>query len=166
MTTPTAGQAPVGLKARIRADLTASMKARDTLTTGTLRLALAAIGTAEVAGDSAKELTEPEVIAVLTKEVRKRHEAAQVYAGAGRGELADQELAEAAVLDGYLPAALTDGEVAEFVAESLVEVEQQTGSAPTMRQMGQVIKAAQARAQGRADGARIAAAVKAALAGG
>ncbi len=93
------------LKARIRSDLTASMKARDTARTGTLRMALAAIGNAEVAGTTAKELTDPEVVAVLGKEIKKRHEAAELYAGAGRQELADTELAEVAVLSEYVPAA-------------------------------------------------------------
>lgn len=162
MTDPTDLSVPQ-LKARIRADLTASMKARDTARTGTLRMALAAIGNAEVAGEVAKELTDPEVVAVLTREVRKRNEAAEVYAAADRQELADRELGEAEVLSEYLPAALTDAELGELVAASLAEVEASAGVAPTMRQMGLVIKATQAKAAGRADGSRIAAAVKAAL---
>jgi uncharacterized protein YqeY len=152
------------LKSRIRADLTASMKARDSARTGTLRMALAAIGTAEVAGEVAKELTDAEVIAVLTREVRKRNEAAEVYAGAGRQELADRELAETQVLSEYLPAALTDTELGDLVATAIAQVQASTGTPPTIRQMGLVIKAAQAGAAGRADGSRIAAAVKAALA--
>jgi uncharacterized protein YqeY len=163
MTVATDPSAPQ-LKAKIRADLTASMKARDAVRTGTLRMAIAAIGTAEVAGEVARELSDAEVIGVLTREVRKRHEAAEVYAGAGRQELADKELAEAEVLAGYLPAALTDDELDALIRASLADVEESTGSAPTLRQMGVVIKAAQARAAGRADGSRIAAAVKAALA--
>ena len=152
------------LKARIRADLTASMKARDAARTGTLRMALAAIGNAEVAGATAKELTDPEVVAVLGKEIKKRHEAAEVYAGAGRQELADTELAEVGVLSEYVPAPLTDRELGDLVAAALADVGASTGQPPTMRQMGLVIKAAQAAAAGRADGSRIAAAVRAALA--
>jgi uncharacterized protein YqeY len=152
-----------GLKDTIRADLTAAMKARDTVTTGTLRMALAAITNAEVAGEAARELSDAELVAVLTKEVRKRHEAAEVYSGAGRGELADRENAEAEVLQRYLPAQLSDDEVGSLVDQAVAEVTQALGEAPTMRQMGQVIKAAQAKAAGRAEGARIAAAVKAAL---
>ena len=152
------------LKARLRADLTASMKARDTVTTATLRMALAAITTAEVAGTSAKELTDAEVIAVLGKEVRKRAEAAEAFAGAGRAEQAAKEEAESAVLTAYLPAALTDQELAGLVAAAAADVQQESGAAPTMRQMGQVIKKVQAQAAGKADGSRIAAAVKAALA--
>lgn len=156
------GQA-AGLKDRVRADLTAAMKARDTVTTGTLRMALAAITNAEVAGDTARELSDDEVIGVLTKEVRKRHEAAEVFGGAGRAELAERETAEAQVLQRYLPAQLSDDELSTLVADAVQEVTEAIGAAPSMRQMGQVIKAAQARAAGRAEGARIAAAVKAAL---
>jgi uncharacterized protein YqeY len=152
------------LKARIRSELTASMKARDAARTGTLRMALAAIGTAEVAGATAKELSDPEVVAVLNKEIKKRHESAEVYAGAGRQELADTELAEITVLSEFVPAALSDDELAEIVDSSIADVRATTGETPSMRQMGLVIKAAQARAEGRADGSRIAAAVKAALA--
>ena len=152
------------LKDRLRADLTVAMKARDTLTTATLRLALAAITTAEVAGTEAKELSDAEVVAVLQKEVRKRGEAAEAFAGAGRAEQAAKERAEGDVLSAYLPQALTDDEVSALVAEAIGSVTAATGSAPTMRQMGLVIKDVQARAAGRADGSRIAAAVKAALA--
>ena len=152
------------LKATLRADLTASMKARDTLTTGTLRMALAAITNAEVAGTTAKELTDAEVTAVLAKEVRKRAEAAEAFAGAGRTELAEKEKAEAAVLSGYLPTQLTDAEIAELVAKAVQDVSASTGAPVTMRQMGVVIKQVQAAAAGQADGSKIAAAVKAALA--
>ncbi|HEY5880377.1 MAG TPA: GatB/YqeY domain-containing protein [Nakamurella sp.] len=152
-----------GLKERLRADLTTAMKARDTLTTATLRLALAAITNAEVAGTEAKALSDAEIIAVLNKEVRKRGEAAEAFAGAGRAEQAAKERAEADVLSGYLPTALSDDEVAGLVREAIDSVTAATGSAPTMRQMGLVVKDVQARAEGRADGSRIAAAVKIAL---
>lgn len=154
-----------GLKERLRADLTAAMKARDTLTTSTLRLALAAITTAEVAGTRAKELSDAEIVTVLQKEVRKRGEAAEAFAGAGRDEQAAKERAEAQVLSGYLPQKLTDAEVDDLVAAAVAAVTASTGAAPTMRQMGLVIKDVQARAAGRADGSRIAAAVKLALSG-
>lgn len=152
------------LKATLRADLTASMKARDTLTTGTLRMALAAITNAEVSGTTAKELTDAEVTSVLAKEVRKRAEAAEAFAGAGRAELAEKERVEAAVLSAYLPAQLTDDEISELVAKAVQDVSVSTGAPATMRQMGQVIKQVQAAAAGRADGSKIAATVKAALA--
>ena len=99
---------PAILKARLRTDLTAAMKARDGLTTGTIRMALAAITNAEVSGTTAKELTDAEVAAVLGKEIRKRNEAAEAFAGAGRAEQAAKEQAEAAVLQAYLPTPLTD----------------------------------------------------------
>ena len=167
MTDTTPGTAGGGstpaMKARLRADLTAAMKARDPLTTGTLRMALAAVTTAEVAGTTAKELSDLEVTAVLAKEVRKRAEAAEAFAGAGRSELAEKERAEAAVLSAYLPTPLTDEQLGALVAEAVDGVASDIGGPVTMRQMGQVIKAVQARADGRADGSRIAAAVKAVL---
>ena len=152
------------LKARLRADLTASMKARDTLTTGTLRMALAAVTNAEVSGTIAKELSDTEVLAVLGKEVRKRAEAAEAFAGAGRAEQAAREEAEAAVLTGYLPVPLTDSEIAELVGKAVADVAASTGAPVTMRQMGAVIKQVQAAAAGRAGGAQISAAVKTAIA--
>lgn len=152
------------LKQQLRADLTAAMKARDTLTLGTLRMVLAAVTNEEVAGSTARELTDPEVTTVLAREVKKRKESAEAFDGAGRTELAQRERAESAVIAAYLPQQLTDDEVAALVAESVAAVADSTGAAPTMKQMGLVIKDAQARAAGRAEGAKIAAAVKAALA--
>lgn len=152
------------LKDKVRADLTAAMKARDTLVTGTLRMVLAAITNEEVAGSQAKELTDHDVIRVMAREVKKRNESAEVYAGASRQELADKELAEAEVISQYLPQQLTDGELEALVTSAVAAV-QSSGDAPSMKQMGPVIKAVQAAAAGRADGSRISAAVKAALAG-
>lgn len=161
--TETSG-APATLKARLRTDLTTAMKARDTLTTGTIRMALAAITTAEVSGTTAKELSDVEVAAVLGKEIRKRAEAAEAFAGAGRSEQSAKEVAEAAVLQAYLPTQLTDDEVAALVSTAVDGVAASTGAPVTMGQMGMVIKQVQAAAVGRADGARISAAVKAVLA--
>lgn len=155
---------PAELKQRIRTDLTAAMKSRDQLVTGTLRMALAAITNEEVAGTSAKELTDPDVVRVLTREVKKRNESAEVYAGAGRSELADNERAEAAILERYLPQQLTDAELTDLVDRAVAEVAG-GGEQPGMKQMGQVIKAANAKAAGRADGKRIADAVKQRLSG-
>lgn len=152
------------LKARLRSDLTTAMKARDALTLGTLRMALAAITNEEVAGATARELTDAEVTTVLAREVKKRKESAEAFEAAGRGELAEKERAESAVISSYLPAQLSDAEVDELVAGAIDEVTASTGSSPTLKQMGLVIKAAQAKAAGRAEGAKIAAAVKAALA--
>lgn len=152
------------LKQRLRADLTAAMKARDPLTLGTLRMVLAAVTNEEVSGSTARELTDSEVTTVLAREVKKRKESAEAFDGAGRTELAERERAESAVIAGYLPQQLTDDEIPALVAESVAAVAASTGAAPTMKQMGLVIKDAQARAAGRAEGAKIAAAVKAALA--
>jgi uncharacterized protein YqeY len=151
------------VKERLRADLTAAMKARDDLRKGTLRMVLAAITTEEVSGATARELSDTEVMTVLAREVKKRKESAEAFDGGGRAELADRERAESAVIAEYLPAPLTDDEVTATVAAAVAEVEDATGAAATMKQMGQVIKAAQVRAAGRADGRRISDAVKAAL---
>lgn len=151
------------LKARLRADLTAAMKARQTVTVGTLRMALAAITNEEVAGSSARELTDAEVVQVLAREVRKRKEAAEAFAGAGRVEQAEAEHAEGELLATYLPEQLNDAELDELVSEAVAEVTEQLGEQPGQRQMGQVMRAARARVGDRAEGGRIAAAVKARL---
>lgn len=153
------------LKEQLRTDLTAAMKARDELVRTTLRSALTAIGTAEVAGDSARELSDDEVRAVITKETKRRAESAEAFAGAGRDEQAARERAEGEVLSRYLPTQLDDAEVAELARAAVVEVEAETGATPGMKQMGQVMKKANAAAAGRAEGGRVAAAVKQALAG-
>lgn len=152
------------LKQRLRDDLTAAMKARDELVKGTLRMTLTAIGNAEVAGTEARELSDDEVLKVIAKEAKKRAESAEAFSAAGRAELAAQEIAEGEVLAGYLPTQLTDDELAAIAASAVAETEAELGSAPGQRQMGQVMKKANAAAAGRADGGRVAAAVKALLA--
>jgi uncharacterized protein YqeY len=151
------------LKARLRADLTTSMKSQDKLRTATLRLLLAAIQTEEVSGKQARDLSDDEVIKVLARESRKRGEAAEVYTQNGRGELAANEHAEARIIDEYLPTPLTEAELADVVDTALAQVAEQLGERPSMKQMGQVMKAANAIAAGKADGARLSAAVKARL---
>jgi uncharacterized protein YqeY len=153
------------LKGRLRADLTTAIKARDTITVATLRMALSAVATEEVAGATARELSDDEVLAVLTREAKKRREAAEAFAAAGRAELAAQERAEGEVLAGYLPVQLGDEQVAELVAEAVEEVAGKLGERPGPRQMGPVMKAATARVAGRAEGSRVAAAVRTALQG-
>ncbi len=147
------------MKDRLRADLTTAMKAKDAFTTGVLRMAVAAIANEEVAGAAARELTGAEEQAVLTREVRKRRESAEAYTAGNRPELAAKEEAEADVLMAYLPAPLTEAELDAIVAEEVGAVE-----GATMKQMGLIIKAVNARAQGRADGSMVAAKVRAALA--
>ncbi len=148
------------LKDRLRGDLTAAMKARDEVRVRTLRMALTSVTKEEVAGDSVRELSDDEVIKVLTREAKRRREAAQAFADAGRDEQAAAERAEGAILDSYLPAQLTDAELAALVAEAIDE----TGAAG-MRAMGQVMKVVTPRIAGRADGARVAAEVRRRLAG-
>jgi len=148
------------LKDRLQADLTGAIRARDEVTTATLRMALAAISTEQVAGASARELSDDEVLKVLAREAKKRREAAEAFGSAGRAELADRERAEGAVLDRYLPAQLTDEEVADLVRAAIEE----TG-ATGIPQMGAVMKAAQARAAGRADGRRLSSEVRRQLTG-
>ena len=120
---------------------------------------MAAIQTEEVAGKEARVLTDEEIIKVLAKESKKRGESAEIYTENGRGELAAKERAEAQIIDEYLPTPLTDAELVDVVDTALAQVSEELGERPGMRQMGQVIKAASALAKGKADGARISAAV-------
>jgi uncharacterized protein YqeY len=148
------------LKERIRTDLTEAMKSQDKLRTATLRMLLAAIQTEEVSGKQARELSDDDVLKVLTREAKKRTEAAEIYTQNGRGELAAEEHAEGRIIDEYLPTPLTDAEVADVVDTALAQVAEEIGERPSVRQMGLVMKAATAIAAGKADGARLSAAVK------
>jgi uncharacterized protein len=143
------------LKERLRADLNAAMRARDQVRMRTLRMALTSITNEEVAGASARDLTDDEIVRVLTREARKRREAAEAFSAAGRVDQAAAERAEGEVLAGYLPAQLSDDELAALVAAAIAE----TG-ATGMASMGQVMKTVTGRAAGRADGARVAAEVR------
>ena len=145
---------------QLRADLTTAMKAQDKVTLGALRLALAAVGEAQVAGDAAKDLSDDEVVAVLTKAARKHEEAAEAFAGAGRAESAAAEEASLAVLAAYLPKGLTPDELEAIVAETLAE-----GGFTTPKDMGSAMKAVNAKVAGRADGKAVAELVKSRLAG-
>ena len=153
------------LKEQLRADLTAAMKARDELVKGTLRMTLTAVGTAEVAGTEARQLSDDEVLKVIAKEAKKRAESAEAFAAAGREELAAQERAEGEVLARYLPSQLSDDELAAIARTAVDGTAAELGEQPGPRQMGQVMKRATAAAAGRADGGRVAAAVKALLLG-
>lgn len=151
------------LKDRIQADLTEAMRAQDAVTTATLRLVLTAITRQETAGDAHVELDDDQVVAVIGGEVKRRVEAAATYEEAGRPDRAAAERAEQAVLERYLPAALSDDELATVVDEEVAAARAagHEGKAAT----GVVIKAVRARAGAGTDGRRIAAAVQAALAG-
>lgn len=146
------------LKDTLQRDLHDAMRAKDRVRSATLRMALTAISNEEVAGTQARVLSDDEVLKVLTKEAKKRREAAEAYTGAGRQELADQEEAELTVLEAYLPEQLDDAALDELAAAAVAEV-----GATGMQQMGQVMKVLQPRVAGRAEGGRIAAAVKRAL---
>jgi uncharacterized protein len=145
------------LKDRLRADLTTAMKARDALRTGTLRMVLTSITNAEVGGKEARELTDDDIVGVLTSESKKRREAAEAFDAANRPELAAKERDESAVLAEYLPAQLDDDEVRDIVTAAI----ESTGSAGAgMKAMGAVMGAVQPQVKGRADGKAVAAEVK------
>ena len=148
------------LKERLRADLNAAMRARDQVRMRTLRMALTSITNEEVAGATARDLSDDEIVKVLTREARKRREAAEAFAAAGRDEQAAAERAEGEVLAGYLPAQLSDDELAALVAAAIAE----TG-ASGLPGMGLVMKTVTPRVAGRADGARVAAEVRRRLSG-
>ena len=143
------------LKERLRADLNAAMRARDQVRMRTLRMALTSITNEEVAGASARDLSDEEIVKVLTREARKRREAAEAFGAAGRDQQAAAERAEGEVLADYLPAQLSDGELTALVSTAIAE----TG-ASGMQGMGQVMKMLTPRGAGRADGARVAAEVR------
>lgn len=145
------------LKDRLRADLTTAMKARDELRSSTLRMVLAAVTNAEVAGKQAKQLSDDEVVGVLTTEAKKRREAATAFEDGGRAESAERERAEAAVIADYLPEQLEADEVARIVAEAV----ERTGAAGEgMKAMGKVMGVVQPQVKGRADGGAVAAEVR------
>jgi uncharacterized protein YqeY len=143
------------LKQKLRDDLTTAMKARDELTTATLRMVLAAVTAEEVSGKEARELSDDEVQAVLRREAKKRREAAEAFGGAGRTEQAEREKAEGEVVAGYLPQQLGDADLSAIVAEVVAA----TG-ASGMGDMGKVMGQANAKVAGRAEGGRVAAEVR------
>ncbi|WP_151083710.1 GatB/YqeY domain-containing protein [Nocardioides cynanchi] len=145
------------LKDRLRSDLVTSIKARDELRSSTIRMVLSAITNAEVAGKEARELTDDDVIGVLSTEAKKRREAATAFADAGRTELSEKETAEAAVIADYLPEQLGEAEIAELVTAAIA----QTGAAGEgMRAMGKVMGVVSPQVKGRADGGVVAAEVR------
>ncbi|MFB6819863.1 GatB/YqeY domain-containing protein [Streptomyces sp. NPDC056347] len=151
------------LKAQLKEDLTTAMKARDELTSSTLRLTLTAITKEEVSGTAARELSDDEVQKVIAKEAKKRREAAEAFAQGGRAEQAEREKAEGAILDAYLPKQLSDDELGTIVAAAVEEARAAGAEGP--RAMGAVMKIVNPKVAGRADGGRVAASVKKLLAG-
>ena len=145
------------LKDRLRADLTTAMKARDELRSSTLRMVLTAITNAEVAGKVARELSDEDVLGVLSTEAKRRREAAAAFEEGGRAEMAAKEAAEGEVIAEYLPTPLTEAEIAELVTAAIA----QTGAADEgMRAMGKVMGVVTPQVKGRADGGAVAAEVR------
>ncbi|MDP3889876.1 GatB/YqeY domain-containing protein [Nocardioides sp.] len=145
------------LKDRLRADLTTAIKARDEVRSSTLRMVLTAITNAEVAGKEQRELSDDDIIGVLSTEAKKRREAATAFADGGRAAMAEKEQAEAAVIADYLPAQLSAEDVAGIVSAAI----EQTGAAGEgMRAMGKVMGVVQPQVKGRADGGAVAAEVR------
>ena len=145
------------LKEQLHADMITSLKARDELRTGTLRMVLTAVQTEEVSGKAARELSDADVQGVLTREAKKRREAAEAYDGAQRPELAARERAEGEIIDAYLPKQLDDTELTQIVTAALTEAGL-AGAGP--QGMGAAMKAANAAVAGRAEGGRVAALVR------
>src|SRR4051794_14634206 len=140
----------MALKEQLRDDMVAAMKSKDELRLSTLRMALSAITTEEVSGKAARELSDDEVVKVLAREAKKRREAAEAFDGAGRGELAERERAEGTVLADYLPAQLSDEEIAGIVREAIA-----ASGAEGPQAMGRVMKVVQPQIAGRAEGGRV-----------
>lgn len=143
------------LKDRLKNDLTTAIKARDKVRTGTLRMVLAAISTEEAAGSSQRDLDDAEVTKLLTREAKKRREAAEAFEKGDRPDQAGAERAESEIISDYLPKQLTDEELSELVSSAIGE----TG-AQGPKEMGQVMKVVNPRVAGRAEGSRVAAEVK------
>ncbi|MFD4765620.1 GatB/YqeY domain-containing protein [Streptomyces niveus] len=152
------------LKSKLHDDLIAAIRARDELRSATLRLTLAAISKEEVSGKSARELSDDEVQKVIAKEAKKRREAAEAFAQGGRAEQAEREKAEGVLLDAYLPQQLSDDELGAIVAQAVGEAKAAGAEGP--RAMGAVMKIVGPKVAGRADGGRVASAVKQSLAAG
>ncbi|GAA1154166.1 GatB/YqeY domain-containing protein [Streptomyces hebeiensis] len=151
------------LKSKLKEDLTEAIRARDELRSATLRLTLSAITKEEVAGTSARELSDDEVRQVIAREAKKRREAAEAFTQGGRAEQAEREKAESAVLDAYLPQQLSDEELAAIVAQAVAEAKSAGAEGP--RAMGAVMKIVSPKVAGLAEGGRVAALVKKSLAG-
>lgn len=148
----------MSLKAKLRADLTEAIRSRDELRSSTLRMVLTAISTEEVAGKEARVLTDAEVMAVLTREAKKRREAAEAFEQGGAAERAAREKSEGIVIAEYLPTPLSQEELSELIKEAIAS----TGASGP-NGMGLVMKYLQPKIAGRADGASVSSAVKSAL---
>ena len=151
----------MSLKEKLQNDLTSSMRARDEVRSSTIRMILTSIKNEEVAGKEARDLSDAEIITVLSREAKKRREAAEAFGQAGAKDRADQERAEGGIIAEYLPAQLSESEIKELIAAAIAE----TG-ANSPAQMGLVMKSLQPKTAGKADGGLVSSLVKAALVGG
>jgi uncharacterized protein YqeY len=151
----------MALKEKLQNDLTAAMRARDEVRSSTIRMILTAIKNEEVSGKEARELSDADVITVLSREAKKRREAAEAFTQAGASDRAEMEKAEGLVIAEYLPAQLSESDIKELIAAAISE----TGAAGP-QQMGLVMKSIQPKIAGRADGGVVSSLVKAALSGG
>jgi len=150
------------LKDRLRADLTTAIKAREEIRSSTIRMVLSAITNAEVAGKEARELSDDDIVGVLSTEAKKRREAATAFDDGGRPEMAERERAEAAVIADYLPEPLSEADIEAIVTEAIAT----TGAeGEGMRAMGKVMGVVQPQVKGRADGGAVAAVVRTRLGG-
>jgi len=148
----------MGLKEKLQSDLTDAIRSKDGVKSGTIRMLLAAITNEEVAGKSAKVLSDAEVITVLSREAKKRREAVEAYTQAERDDLANKEKEEAAVIALYLPEQLSEADIKKLIAYAIAET---NASGPAG--MGQVMKVLQPKIAGKADGGFVSSLVKAAL---
>ena len=146
------------LKDQLKKDLTDAIKSHNQVISGTLRMALTAVTNEEVAGKESRELSDNEVLSVLTKEAKKRRESVDAYMQANRKDLADKESAELTVLEKYLPAALSEQELEDIIAKAITEATNQ--GATGMKAMGIVMKIIQPQTVGRVDGTLLANKVK------
>ena len=151
----------MALKEKLQNDLTEAMRARDEVRSSTIRMVLTAIKNEEVSGKEARDLSDAEVITVLSREAKKRREAAEAFEQAGAADRAANEKAEGVIIAEYLPAQLSESEIKEMIAAAIAE-----SGATDPQQMGQVMKLIQPKIAGRADGGIVSSLVKAALSGG
>jgi uncharacterized protein len=148
----------MSLKQKLQSDLNEAIKSRNTVSAETIRMILAAITNEEVAGKEKKELSDVEVITVLTREAKKRREAAEAFENGGRADRAAAERAEGEVIAGYLPEQLSEDDIKKLIAETIAAV-----GATGPSDMGKVMGGLKAKVAGKADGALVSSLVKEAL---
>ena len=148
----------MSLKEKLQSDLNAAIKSRSSVVAETIRMVLTAITIEEVAGKEKKELSDAEIITVLTREAKKRREAAEAFEAGGRADRAAAERAEGEVIAGYLPEQLSEEDIKKLIAETIAAVGA-TGPAD----MGKVMGGLKAKVAGKADGALVSSLVKEAL---